>query len=163
MGIQRSSKGRANTLCSEIPRWKGHECTSWVLLHECISSEASGKMPRYTHFPFWQMKRSGGRGKLLKHNLLSDLQGSRILGTMPQVLRKHDCYRTLQCVSLTTRNTPMHIKLIPALYTDFPCSNSGSQSWFPCCPMAWLGNCKWHCSRMLAGVPEALWRFLPQG
>lgn len=37
MGIQRSSKGRVNTFTVWISRWKGYECTSWVLLHECIS------------------------------------------------------------------------------------------------------------------------------
>lgn len=104
---------------------------------------------------------------ILKHNLLSDLQGKCRLGTMPQVLRKHNCYRTLQRVSLVAQNTHMHIELTPALNTGFPNSNSGSQSRFPSCSVAWPGNCKWHCSEMLARVnntvPEAPWSLLPRG
>lgn len=81
---------------------------------------------------------------------------------MPQVLRKHNCYRTLQRVSLTTQNTHMHIKLIPASYTGFPYSNLGSQSWFPSCSVAWeLQTLLWDLG--WSTVPAALWSFLPQG
>lgn len=94
----------------------------------------------------------------LNRHLLSDLQGYSIVGMMPQVLRKHSCYRTLQCVSLMTQDTCKHIRLILALCAASPYSNSGSQSWFPSCSVAWLGDCKRHCSGLLAGVNSTVLR-----
>lgn len=95
-------------------------------------------------FPIWLVKRSGGGGK--HSETQAALRSTGVLCTWHNAPSPQET-QLLQSTAvwvLNNSNIHVHVKLIPALCTGFPCSNSRSQSLVPCCSVAWPGNCKWH-------------------
>lgn len=66
------------------------------------------------------------------------------IGTMPPSPQETQLLQGTAVCVLNTSDIHMHVKLISALCTGFPCSNSSSQSLFPCCPVACPENGKGH-------------------
>lgn len=164
-GHPKVSRGEANTSCGANTKVK----STWMypLSFAAWRHQFRGfwKDAQRHPFPIWLVKWSGGGGK---HSATqAALRSTGVLCTWhnaPSPQETQLLQSTAVCV-LNNSNIHVHVKLIPALCTGFPCSDSRSQSLFPCCSVAWPENCRWHtlgCWVKLT-VPEALGTFLAPG
>lgn len=142
MGIQRSSKGEANTSFSSNTKVK----RTWMYLFSFAAR-------RHQYRGFWKdetpISHLAGKEiwrwrKAFWNTGCFQIYTVLCIGTMPSSPQETQLLQGTAVCVLNTSDIHMHVKLISALCTGFPCSNSSSQSLFPCCPVACPENGKGH-------------------